>query len=340
VVAADQPDRARAGDLRPGPRMVGRSESFRRLVVATRKLASLTPPVLVMGETGTGKELVARALHETGDREGRRFVAINCAAIPEQLAESQLFGHVRGAFTGADRAHTGAFVRAHGGTLFLDEVAELPLTSQAKLLRALETGCVTPVGSEHEIPVDVRVVSATHRPIAKMVEAGQLREDLFHRLSVFVLRVPPLRERPQDIPPLLDHFLAQAARELGREVALSREAVDAARRHAWPGNVRALRNAVLRAAALCDGPIGAEALVGPAPSGESAADDARSPGFVVGEAGSGAEVGAIYVPRGDYASMQHSMLRQVVAEAGSIRRAARVLGVPRSTLGAWLRRGS
>jgi DNA-binding NtrC family response regulator len=162
-----------------------------------------------------------------------------------------------------------------------------------------------------------------------MVAAGTLREDLFHRLSVFVLRMPALRERPDDIPPLLDHFLAQAARELGREVSITQAAVEAARSNPWPGNIRALRNAIVRAAALADGPITASDLLGHQAEDVSAADEAND-----------TRSGAIYVPRGDYAAMQHNMLRQVVAEVGSIRRAAHLLGIPRSTLGNWLRRGA
>lgn len=305
--------------------MVGRSPAFLRVIAAARKLAPLRLPVLVAGETGTGKELVARALHELGGRRTGPFVAVNCAAIPDALAESHLFGHVRGAFTGAERNHTGAFSRADGGTLFLDEVAELPMLLQAKLLRVLETGQVIAVGSERERPVDVRVVSATHRPLEQMVNAGRMREDLFHRLSVFVVSVPPLRERADDIPLLIEHFLANAAKELGHEVGITRHAVQAATRHPWPGNVRALRNAIMRAAALTDGPIGMEDLLDPVPVvAPSPARDAS----------------ALHVPRGDYASMQRHMLQQVVAEQGSIRRAARVLGVPRSTLGSWLKRGS
>jgi DNA-binding NtrC family response regulator len=322
VVAADSGLDAGYAGTSP---MVGRSPVLLRVIAAARKLAPLRLPVLVAGETGTGKELVARALHEMGARRTGPFVAVNCAAIPEPLAESQLFGHVRGAFTGADRHHLGAFSRANSGTLFLDEVAELPVPLQAKLLRVLETGQINPVGSEREACVDVRVVSATHRPLDRMVAGGRMREDLFHRLSVFVVRVPALRERPEDIPLLIEHFLASAAKELGQEVGISRYAVQAAARHPWPGNVRALRNAILRAAALSDGPITTQDLLGPVPiATRSPAEDAS----------------ALCVPRGDYASMQQHVLRQVVAEQGSIRRAARVLGVPRSTLGSWLKRGS
>lgn len=322
VVAADEPRDARA------PIIVGRSPATHRLLASIRKLALLRPPVLVIGETGTGKELVARSLHDTGPRKGRPFVALNCAAIPESLAESQLFGHVRGAFTGANRPHTGAFARAHGGTLFLDEVGELAPALQAKLLRVLETERVSPVGSEHEIPVDVRVVCATHRDLPRMVAAGRMREDLFHRLGVFVLDVPPLRQRPEDIEPLIDHFLLLASRELGKETSITRAAVIAARRHPWPGNVRALRNAITRAAALADGPITSVDLLGSSPGrGASSILESREPS-------------AIYVPRGDYASMHGNMLRQLVAEHGSIRRAAIALGIPRSTLGSWLKKAS
>jgi DNA-binding NtrC family response regulator len=323
VVAADRSGSSTSVHDATTP-MIGRSPAFRRLLEQVRRLAPLRPPVLIHGETGTGKELVARALHDLSLRASGPFVALNCAAIAESLAESELFGHVRGAFTGAERTHVGAFQRAHGGTLFLDEVAELPLALQAKLLRVLETAKVSPVGSERESDVDVRVVSATHRPVAEMVAEGSLREDLFHRLGVLVVEVPSLRDRTEDIPALVDHFLAVAGRELGRELWITRAAVDAAVGQPWPGNVRGLKNAILRAAALSDGPIGAEELLAGAAGGPALPPPVAPVG--------------LHVPRGDYATMQRDLLRQVVTEQGSIRRAARVLGVPRSTLGGWLKK--
>ncbi len=313
--------------------MIGRSLPFRRLELSLRRLAVLRRPVLVRGETGTGKELAARFLHELGPRRAGPFVAVNCGAIVAGLAESELFGHTKGAFTGAHRPHIGAFVRAHGGTLFLDEIGELPLALQAKLLRVLETSRVHPVGAEAHADVDVRVVCATHRDLEAMVATGQWREDLYHRLGVLVVVVPPLRERPEDIPLLLERFAREASDELGRRVELEPGAVALARAHPWPGNVRALKNAVLRAAALVDGPIGpGDLLPRPAPSAECVGLGMRAPPNERGGA-------ALTVPRSDWVSMNRDLLAQAVAEHGSIRRAARALGIPRSTLGAWLKRG-
>jgi DNA-binding NtrC family response regulator len=302
--------------------MIGRSPAFRRTEHTLRRLAVLRRPVLVRGETGTGKELAARFLHEHGPRRAGPFVAVNCGAIVHALAESELFGHIRGAFTGAHRTHAGAFVRAHGGTLFLDEIGELPLGLQAKLLRVLETSRVHAVGAEDDARVDVRVVCATHRDLEAMVARGEWREDLYHRLGVLVVHVPPLRDRPEDIPLLLERFAREAAEELGRPVELHPAAVAAARMHVWPGNVRALKNAVLRAAALADGPIGPDELVPALARGPSGADARAS----------------LTVSRGDWASMNGDLLAQAVAAHGSIRRASVALGIPRSTLGAMLKR--
>ena len=299
--------------------MIGMSRTFRKLQGQLERLAPVRQPVLLRGETGTGKELAARALHDASPRAAGPFVAINCATIVDGLAESMLFGHVRGAFTGAHRDHQGAFARAHGGTLFLDEVAELPRQLQAKLLRAMETRRIIPLGGESETEVDVRIVAATHRDLEAMVSVGDFREDLLHRLGVLVVELPPLRERRADIPDLLTHFATQASDELGRPVTVAPEAVAAAQAYDWPGNIRALRNAVLRAGALCEGPIGARALlpsVGAAPL----------------------PTGGMVLPKGDYGSMNRELLRRAVHEHRSIRQAAKALGVPRSTLGAWLKK--
>ena len=284
-------------------------------------LAPLPQAVLVRGETGTGKELAARALHSEGPRVTGPFVPLNCGAIPEGLFESELFGHVKGAFTGATRVHTGAFVRAHGGTLFLDEIAELPLPLQAKLLRVLETRRVSPVGGEAEVPIDVRVVAATHQPLEALVAAGRFRGDLYHRLGALEIDLPALRQRRSDIPALLEHFAAELAIDLGRPVVLTPAAVTAATAHDWPGNIRELRNAVLRASANCDGPLTATDLIPPARAGSGRASD---------------DPPAIAVPRGTWAQMHRALLHQVVDEAGSIRKAAAQLAVPRSTLAHWL----
>jgi transcriptional regulator with AAA-type ATPase domain len=320
VVAGQPPVALVSEELPEGP-VVGNSPSFREVLRTLERAARVRSPVLLRGETGTGKEMAARVVHRGSERRNGPFLAINCGAIPEPLAESELFGHMRGAFTGAHRDHQGAFLRADGGTLLLDEVAELPPLIQAKLLRVLETGRVLPVGAEQEQPVDVRIVAATHRDLEVMVTEGQLREDLYHRLGVISVRLPPLRERPEDIPALLRHFAGRATLELGYPVELTAGAIAAAVRYAWPGNIRALRNAVLRAGALADGPIGAEDLV-PAAAllGEPEAER------------------HVQVPRGDYESMHRALLERIVEEQGSLRRAAKVLRIPRSTLGHWLRR--
>lgn len=310
--------RGDASFCRSPHRLMGRSAVMSGLRDQLEKLAGLGLPVLIRGETGTGKELAARTLHEFGPRPEAPFVALNCGAIPPALFESELFGHRRGAFTGAHRDHAGAFARAGRGTVFLDEVAELPLEAQAKLLRVLETRLVSPVGGDREFAIECRVLAATHRDLGAMVTSGQFREDLFHRLGVVEIELPALRRRRSDIPGLLEHFANQAAAELEREVVMSKAAVSAATQHPWPGNVRALRNAVMRAAALSEGPITAAGLL-PAARPQARPD-------------------TIAVPRGTYADMNAALLRHVVAEEGSIRKAAQVLDVPRSTLGAWMQR--
>jgi Nif-specific regulatory protein len=204
--------------------------------------------VLIQGETGTGKELVARALHYTSSRRERLFVAQNCSALAENLLESELFGHAKGAFTGADRDKKGLFELADGGTLFLDEVGEAPLSIQAKLLRVLQEGEIWPVGATKPRTVDVRVVSATHRDLERMVREGGFRQDLFYRLHVYPVRMPALRERREDIPLLARHFLDRYAREFGRAVTgFVPEAVERLAVYDWPGNVRELQNEVQRA---------------------------------------------------------------------------------------------
>ena len=201
--------------------------------------------VLVTGESGTGKEGIARAIHQGGTRARESFVAVNCAGIPGNLAESSFFGHVRGAFTGAHSAHRGYFEQADRGTLFLDEVGDLPLDMQAKLLRALETGSVTPIGATQEKPVDVRIVAATNRDLIAMISQDRFREDLYYRLAGFTVALPPLRDRREDIPLLADHFLRQLSEEMGGEApGMSREALDLLEMHRFPGNVRELKNLI------------------------------------------------------------------------------------------------
>jgi two-component system response regulator AtoC len=245
-----------AGAWGPG-NLVGASAAMQDVARQIRKVAPQKTTVLVQGESGTGKELVARALHALSPRAALPFVAVNCGAIPSELIESELFGHVRGAFTDATRTRKGLAEEADGGTLFLDEIGELPLPLQPKLLRFLEDEEVRPLGDVRARKVDVRVVAATGRDLRRAIAAGQFREDLFYRLDVVAVRIPPLRERPEDIPALAAHFLARHARlrpELGG-MSLSDDALEALRAHRWPGNVRELEHALERAVVLADGPV-------------------------------------------------------------------------------------
>ena len=234
--------------------IVTRSPHMRAVLRAAEKAAVSAIPVLIEGESGVGKELLARAIHGSSERRAKPFVAVNCGAIPENLVESILFGHEKGAFTGATERHTGKFAEADGGTLFLDEVAELPAAAQVKLLRALQEGEIEPVGGRKPVKVDVRLISATNRNLVADVKGGRFREDLFYRLHVFPITVPPLRARVEDIPDLVRHFLARFCAEEGKRIHLvSAEALALLRNHAWPGNVRQLENAVFRAVVLADG---------------------------------------------------------------------------------------
>jgi two-component system, NtrC family, response regulator HydG len=231
--------------------MIGRSPAMRRIYQLIDRVAPTDATILLLGETGTGKELVARAIHERSSRAPSRLVAINCAAIPRSLIESELFGHARGSFTGATSDRAGLFEEAHGSTLFLDEIGELRPTIQAKLTRVLEERCVRRIGEPRERKVNVRVIAATHRDIRGMVKAGSFREDLWFRLNVCVLELPPLRERPEDIPMLAQRFLAERAPVAGAGVTrFSQGALDALYAYRWPGNVRELRSAVERAAII------------------------------------------------------------------------------------------
>lgn len=234
--------------------MVIASASMRSLISTVDRVASSRVPTLVLGETGVGKELVSRRLHDRSPRRRGRFVSVSCATIPEQLVESTLFGHERGAFTGAIFRRKGLFELAHGGTLFLDEIGELPLAAQAALLRVLETGRVTRVGSTEEIGVDVRVVAATHRDIEVMVGHGTFREDLFFRLNTVTLSVPALREREEDLVALAGRFLKVASSAcVERSLEFAAETLDVIKAYSWPGNVRELKNAVERAVVLSEG---------------------------------------------------------------------------------------
>jgi DNA-binding NtrC family response regulator len=249
------------------PRILGESETLKRAVGETQRVAQTEATVLLLGESGTGKELFARAVHHLSARRDNAFVAINCAAIPETLIENELFGHERGAFTGATDRRQGKFELASGGTVFLDEIGELPLAVQGKLLRAIEEKVVDRIGGSAPVAVDVRVVAATNKDLKAAVDNGQFRGDLFFRLAVFPIEVPPLRDRGDDIIVLAQHFAAEIGRELrGREAQLSSGAVDALRQHHWPGNVRELENAIERACILSDSLILEPADLGLGPS--------------------------------------------------------------------------
>jgi two-component system response regulator PilR (NtrC family) len=232
-------------------RMVGVSSSMAALFDLVRSIAPTSSTVLVTGESGTGKELVAKAIHALSPRRDGSFVSVNCAALAENLLESELFGHMKGAFTDAHQTKKGLFEVAHRGTLFLDEVGEMSMAMQVKLLRALQEKTIRRVGGTDEIEVDVRVIAATNRPLEDLVQQRTFREDLFYRLNVIPIHVPPLRARKEDVPLLAEHFLARFSREMGKPVAkISSEAMDRLSRYSWPGNVRELENVVERAVAL------------------------------------------------------------------------------------------
>ena len=237
-------------------RIVGTSAAVKKLHVFLERVAATNATVLLNGESGTGKELAARMVHNLSPRAHRPFVAINCAAVPENLLESEFFGHEKGAFTGAVGRHEGVFERAHTGTLFLDEIAEMAPATQARMLRVLEHRSFTRVGGTEEVQVDVRLIAATHRNLQEMVAEGLFREDLLYRLSVIQTRLPPLRERREDIPDLVRHFCAVLGDQMGRHVStIADDALEVLNHYRWPGNVRELRNVVERALVLGDGPI-------------------------------------------------------------------------------------
>ncbi|WP_417548379.1 sigma-54-dependent transcriptional regulator [Marinobacter segnicrescens] len=236
--------------------LLGNSREIQRLRSQTRKLARSQAPVFISGESGSGKELVARMIHMQGPRSDAPFVAVNCGAIPSELMESEFFGHRKGSFTGANESKDGLFRSADGGTLFLDEVADLPLAMQVKLLRAIQEKAVRPVGESREVPVDIRILSATHKNLPELVKDGSFRQDLFYRINVIELAVPALRERPDDIPLLSNHILERIAREYECPPArLSQGALVYLKDYAFPGNVRELENILERAFTLCDSEV-------------------------------------------------------------------------------------
>jgi DNA-binding NtrC family response regulator len=307
--------------------LVAESPGMREVADLVRRAARSPSTVLVTGESGTGKERVARALHVHSERVGRPFVAVNCKALAEGVLESELFGHERGAFTGAERARAGLFERAEGGTLLLDEIGETSASFQAKLLRVVQERTVRRVGGDDERPVDVRLVVATHRDLRKEVEEGRFREDLYFRLAVIPIRVPPLRERPEDVVPLARHFLARLGAGLGRPHLRFADGVEEAlARHPWPGNVRELENAVERGVVLARGEtVGLEDLLLEGPGREAPAAGGPAAGEVTLQ-----EVV-------DRAAAEH--VRATLAACDGRRaEAARRLGVDRTTLYRLMRR--
>lgn len=235
--------------------LIGQSGALKNVVRLGERAAASNIPILITGESGVGKEMIARAIQGSSDRAGRPFITVNCGAIPENLVESILFGHEKGSFTGAHQRHVGKFQEADGGTIFLDEVGELPADMQVKLLRVLQEGEVDPIGSKRPVKVDVRVISATNRVLADEVKANRFREDLYYRLNVFPVHVPPMRERIEDIPALVDHFIQRYNAEERRDVrGVQHEVLDVLMRHAWPGNIRQLENTIFRAVVLAETP--------------------------------------------------------------------------------------
>jgi transcriptional regulator with GAF, ATPase, and Fis domain len=298
--------------------MIGRSRSLRQAVEVARRVAPSTLPVLIEGESGTGKELLARFIHDHSPRRAGPFMALNCGAVPDSLLESELFGHEKGAFTGAVRDHPGLFRAAAGGTVLLDEIGEMSPRMQPRLLRVLQEGEVWPLGRDGPEPVDVRIVAATNRDLEQEVEAGRFRRDLYFRLVGVAVRLPPLRERLDDVPVLAEAFLARVAAEPGARsggaVRLSREAMRELLRHSWPGNVRELDQTLRRAALLCDGDE-----IGP------------------GDLGIAVVRGA--VRRDELRRLDRELVaRTLRACNGNRTHAARALGVSRSTLHRWLAR--
>ncbi|MFO0680643.1 MAG: sigma 54-interacting transcriptional regulator [Sandaracinus sp.] len=318
--------RGEIGDLAPAsppsPEPVAQSAAFTETMALAARFAASDRPVLVTGETGSGKEIVARTVHARSARHAKPFVALNCGAIPATLLESTLFGHERGAFTGATERRKGAFEEADGGTLFLDEVGELPTPAQAALLRVLETGTLRRVGGAQEIAVDVRLVAATHRDLAHEAKEGRFRTDLFHRIRVLVIEVPPLRERPEDVVALAHAFARQAAERAGQPpLPLEPDAIQALLAHDWPGNVRELRNVVERAVLLATGPRLTIADVAQRPTALAPAPEAPVPA---------SERWNLRARLRDFES--ELIVSALEASSGNQVLAARLLDLPRRTL--------
>ena len=298
--------------------LVGQSPAMQKVFDTVRRATRVSSTVLIQGESGTGKEMVARHIHFNGPRKARPFIVVNCAAIPDTLVESELFGHEKGAFTGAETSRQGKFEVAHGGTIFLDEIGDMQLESQAKLLRVLQDGVVERVGSSQSRHVDVRVLAATNRDLKAVVADGQFREDLYFRLDVLPIRIPPLRERIEDLALLIDHFRQKLAKRFGRPApAVSAAAMDAMKRYRWPGNVRELENTLEQVFILCDkDSIGVDDLPEKFKTREPQTGDVQLPsgGLILEE-------------------VEQDLIRQALARSGGrIKEAAELLGLSYKTL--------
>jgi two-component system nitrogen regulation response regulator GlnG len=320
----------------PGERLVGRSPALLEVFKTIGRVAASDVSVLITGESGTGKELVARAIHQASARSEGPFVAVNAAAIPRELLESELFGHERGAFTGAVESRPGRFREARGGTLFLDEIGDMPVDLQAKLLRVLQSGEVTSVGGRRPEHVDVRIIAATHRDLDAAVRDGRFREDLLYRLRVVPIEIPPLRERGEDVAALAQHFVARYAEELGTGPrVLSPDALERLLAHPWPGNVRELENAIKRALVLSTGEVlapDAFAFLAP-PAAAPGEGGPGLEGLVAREVDGALAAGERDLYEAVLRRIERPLLERVLAHTGGNQlRAAALLGINRNTL--------
>jgi DNA-binding NtrC family response regulator len=303
--------------------LVWTGETMRRVMAQIERVAASESRICIYGETGTGKELVARTLHEKSNRTAGPFVTLNCAAIPAELIESELFGHEKGSFTGAAQRHTGKFEQAHRGTLFLDEIGDMPAAMQAKLLRVLEEGEVERIGSGKPTTVDVRVVVATHRNLEQLVESGGFRRDLYHRVVVFPVELPPLRQRREDLPALVEHFARQVSAQNGwKPIPFTVEAIEALKQYSWPGNIRELRNVVERLLLLAGAEVDAEAVALALPASHSSVKTASLPD--AGATGPLAERVAAFE--------RATMLAELDRHNRNVTQTAKALGLERSHL--------
>jgi DNA-binding NtrC family response regulator len=311
--------------------LIGSHPTIVKLRALVERVAPTDATVLITGESGTGKEVVAQAIHARSRRRSRAFVPVNCAAIPHDLLESEMFGHERGAFTGAAGSRPGLFASANGGTIFLDEIGEMPIALQAKLLRVLEDGVVRPVGSDRGTQIDVRLIAASNSDLTDAIRRAAFREDLFYRLQVVPIVIAPLRERRADIPILIEHFLTRIrARDPRRELAVSREAMVYLWSYDWPGNVRELEHLVERLAILCDGPeIGVEIL----PPNMVSQPRPAMPEIPASLAGAGVNLPALV------RELEGRLINEALKQTGGNKQAAaRLLGLKRTTFAAKLRR--